>query len=39
MTEDLLGAMERPFEEAQLAMEERWELMELTDWGMSGEEW
>ena len=34
MTEDLLGAMERPFEEAQSEMEVRWEFMESTDWGM-----
>ena len=37
-TVDLLGAMERLLEEAQSAMEVRWEFMELTDWGMSGEE-
>ncbi len=34
VTEDLLGAMERPFEEAQSEMEVRWEFMESTDWGM-----
>jgi len=38
VTVDLLGAMERPFEEAQSAMEDRWEFMESTDWGMLGEE-
>ena len=36
---DLLGAMERPFDEAKLAMEVRWKLMNSPDWGMLGEEW
>jgi len=39
VTVDLVGAMERPLVEAQSAIEERWELMDSTDWGMSGEEW
>jgi len=39
VTVDLLGAMERPLVEAQSAIEERWELMDSTDWGMLGEEW
>ncbi len=38
VTVDLLGAMERPFEEAQSAMEVRWEFMDSTDWGMLREE-
>ena len=39
VTVDLLGAMERPFDEAKLAMEVRWKLMNSPDWGMLGEEW
>ena len=39
MVDDLLGAMERPLEEAQSAMEERWAFIASADWGTDGEEW
>ena len=39
VTEDLSGAMERPFKEAQSDIAERWELIATSDFGITAEEW
>ena len=38
VVEDLSGAMERPLEDAQSAIDARWSLIAIADWWTSGEE-
>lgn len=38
VTEDLFGAIERPFEDAQSEMDARCSFKWASDWGMDGEE-